>query len=72
LVLSVQKIAASSQEQALLSITLRDRAQAMIAGARNTGEQLNRQLAETVHLTDFSRLLLESVHVFKLPVATQS
>jgi methyl-accepting chemotaxis protein len=70
LVLSVQKIAASSQEQALLSITLRDRAQAMIAGARNTGEQLNRQLAETVHLTDFSRLLLESVHVFKLPAPT--
>ena len=53
------------------SITLRDRAQAMIAGARNTGEQLNRQLAETVHLTDFSRLLLESVHVFKLPLPTQ-
>jgi methyl-accepting chemotaxis protein len=72
LVMSVQKIAASSQEQALLSITLRDRAQAMIAGARNTGEQLNRQLAETVHLTDFSRLLLESVHVFKLPTPTQS
>jgi methyl-accepting chemotaxis protein len=67
LVMSVQQIAASSQEQAQLSVTLRDRAHAMISGVRTTGQQMNEQLADTVHLTDFSRLLLDAVRVFKLP-----
>lgn len=71
LVRSVREIAASSQEQAELSVTLRDRAHAMITGVRETGEQINQQLQETVNLTDFARLLLDSVRVFKLPAPTQ-
>lgn len=71
LVRSVQEIAASSQEQAQLSVTLRDRAHAMINGVRQTGEQINQQLQETVNLTSFARLLLDSVRVFKLPTQTQ-
>lgn len=67
LVQSVQQIAASSQEQAQLSVTLRDRAHAMINGVRSTGEQLAAQLEEAVSLTSFSRRLLDSVRVFKLP-----
>jgi methyl-accepting chemotaxis protein len=67
LVQSVREIAASSQEQAQLSVTLRDRARTMITGVRATGEQLSEQLEETVNLTDFSRRLLDSVRVFKLP-----
>jgi hypothetical protein len=39
----------------------------MITGVRATGEQLSAQLEETVNLTDFSRRLLDSVRVFKLP-----
>ncbi|HEU4602905.1 MAG TPA: HAMP domain-containing methyl-accepting chemotaxis protein, partial [Steroidobacteraceae bacterium] len=67
LVQSVREIAASSQEQAQLSVTLRDRARTMITGVRATGEQLTEQLEETVNLTDFARRLLDSVRVFKLP-----
>lgn len=69
LVQSVRMIADSSQEQAQLSVTLRDRARTMINGVRATGEQLSEQLQQTVNLTDFSRRLLESVRVFKLPAA---
>jgi methyl-accepting chemotaxis protein len=69
LVLSVREIAASSQEQAQLSVTLRDRARAMITGVQTTGEQMSEQLQETAHLSDFSKRLLESVKVFKLPPA---
>jgi methyl-accepting chemotaxis protein len=67
LVESVRQIAASSHEQAQLSVTLRDRARAMMHGVRTTGEHVTEQLQETVNLTDFSRRLLESVRVFKLP-----
>lgn len=67
LVQSVRAIAASSQEQAQLSVTLLDRARTMITGVRTTGEQLTEQLQETVNLTDFSRRLIDSVKVFKLP-----
>jgi len=69
LVESVRQIAASSQEQAQLSVTLRDRARTMMSGVRATGEHVSEQLQETVNLTDFSRRLLESVRVFKLPSA---
>jgi methyl-accepting chemotaxis protein len=69
LVTAVQQIAASSKEQAALSVTLLDRAQTIIGGVRTTGEHVNDQLNETVNLTDFSRQLLESVRVFKLPDA---
>jgi methyl-accepting chemotaxis protein len=67
LVDSVVRIAASSQEQAQLSITLRDRAQIILSGVRATGVELQEQLQQTVNLTDFSRHLLDSVRVFKLP-----
>ena len=67
LVRSVLQIAASSQEQAQLSVTLRDRARVMLNGVRTTGQEIGEQLEETVHLTDFSKRLLDSVRVFKLP-----
>ncbi|MBC7982463.1 MAG: HAMP domain-containing protein [Candidatus Obscuribacterales bacterium] len=67
LVQSVRQIAASSEEQAQLSVTLRDRAHTMISGGRTTGAQLTQQVEETIHLTDFARLLVDSVRVFKLP-----
>jgi methyl-accepting chemotaxis protein len=67
LVQSVRRIAASSQEQAELSVTLRDRARTMLSGVRTTGEQVAEQLQETVNLSNFARRLLESVRIFKLP-----
>jgi methyl-accepting chemotaxis protein len=67
LVKSVRQIAASSQEQAQLSVTLRDRARTILSGVRTTGEQVSEQLQQTVNLSEFSRRLLESVRVFKLP-----
>jgi len=67
LVQSVLQIAASSKEQAQISVTLRDRSRAMLNGVRTTGEQLAEQLQETINLTDFSKRLTDSVRVFKLP-----
>jgi len=67
LVQSVRQIAASSQEQAELSVTLRDRARTMLSGVRTTGEQVAEQLQQTVNLSNFARHLLESVRIFKLP-----
>jgi methyl-accepting chemotaxis protein len=67
LVQSVLQIAASSKEQAQLSVTLRDRARTMLSGVRATGEQLAEQVQETINLTDFSKRLTDSVRVFKLP-----
>lgn len=66
LVQSVLQIAAGSHEQAQLSVTLQDRARAIVSGVRTTAEHLTEQLQETVNLTDFARRLVDSVRVFKL------
>jgi methyl-accepting chemotaxis protein len=67
LVHAVAQIAASSHEQAQLSASLRDRAQTILLRTRATGIEVTEQLKQTGHLAEFSRDLLESVRVFKLP-----
>lgn len=67
LVGAVQQIAAHSQEQARISSQLRDQARGIQQQTRETGQQLSEQLAQTDNLAAFSRQLLESVRVFKLP-----
>ncbi|MGI9305222.1 MAG: methyl-accepting chemotaxis protein [Gammaproteobacteria bacterium] len=67
LVNSVKQIAASSEQQARISIELRRRAGEVVERTRATAQELMDQLAQTNKLADYAQQLLASVRVFKLP-----
>jgi soluble cytochrome b562 len=63
----VQRIAASSENQAQMTQQLRERAVEIQKSTQHTHEQLQDQMAQTEKLVDYSEGLLESVSVFTLP-----
>ncbi len=67
LVQVVEQIAMASRQQAQISNELRERAQIIQSSTQETAKQLEEQTIQTDRLVDFSKQLLESVHVFKLP-----
>jgi twitching motility protein PilJ len=67
LVTLVQRIAASSENQAQMTQQLRERAVEIQKSTQHTHEQLQDQVAQTGKLVDYSEGLLESVSVFTLP-----
>jgi twitching motility protein PilJ len=67
LVTLVQRIAASSENQAQMTQQLRERAVGIQKSTQHTHEQLQDQVAQTEKLVDYSEGLLESVSVFTLP-----
>jgi twitching motility protein PilJ len=69
LVTLVQRIAASSENQAQMTQQLRERAVEIQKSTQHTHEQLQDQMAQTEKLVDYSEGLLESVSVFTLPKA---
>lgn len=72
LVLLVQKIAASSQEQAKSSVDLLKRAEGIKKSSEQTSEKLDEQGEYTENLVEYARKLLTAVRVFKLPEAQRS
>jgi len=69
LVAQVQRIALASDEQKKTSAQLLASVQQISASSERTAEQITTQNVETASLLDFSRKLVESVNVFKLPLA---
>lgn len=67
LVTLVQRIAASSENQAQMAQQLRERAVEIQKSTQHTHEQLQDQVTQTEKLVDYSEGLLESVSVFILP-----
>ncbi len=67
LVAAVRQIAARSQEQAVVSQQLRERAEVIRESTRQTSQQLQEQTLQTDNLVRFSQDLLTSVRVFQLP-----
>lgn len=65
----VERISASTQEQARITESLRQGAQAIDASTRETAQQLTHQAKVTESLVGASRSLVESVSVFKLTEA---
>jgi methyl-accepting chemotaxis protein len=64
---SVREIAESSQQQAMLSNALRNRAGQIVESTLQTNQQLQAQGEQTARLLGFSSRLVETVNVFKLP-----
>ena len=69
LVSAVEAIAKRSLLQARVSNSLRDKAMQVQKSTQETNAELKLQADQTSNLVDFSRQLLESVNVFKLPAA---
>ncbi len=69
LVQVVEQIAMASGQQAQISNDLRERAGTIQDSTHETAKQLDEQTIQTDRLVDFSRQLIESVRVFKLPQA---
>ncbi|AUI69723.1 methyl-accepting chemotaxis protein [Beggiatoa leptomitoformis] len=69
LVQVVEQIAMASRQQAQISNELRERAQTIQMSTQETGKQLEEQLIQTDRLVDFSKQLIESIRVFKLPTS---
>jgi methyl-accepting chemotaxis protein len=67
LVGSVREIANTTVDQAKASNTLLQRAQTIEATNRETLSQLNSQREETARLMQYSKALIDTVRVFKLP-----
>jgi len=67
LVQVVEQIAMASEQQAQISDDLRVRAGTIQVSTHETAEQLNKQTIQTDRLVDYSRQLIESIRVFKLP-----
>ena len=65
----VSDIAGQSVSQAESCNSLRDRAGDLVSQSQKTGEALSAQASVTERLVDYSKLLLDSVSVFKLPAA---
>lgn len=66
LVASVQMIADSSKEQALMSAELRTRAGEIRKSSQETSDQLKEQSTQTDNLVGYARSLLTAIRVFKL------
>jgi methyl-accepting chemotaxis protein len=67
LVQVVGQIAVASRQQAQISNDLRERASTIQLSTQETGRQLEEQTIQTERLVNFSKELIESVRVFKLP-----
>jgi methyl-accepting chemotaxis protein len=67
LVQVVEQIAMASRQQAQISNDLRERAETIQSSTQETGKQLEEQTEQTERLVEFSKQLIESVRVFKLP-----
>jgi methyl-accepting chemotaxis protein len=67
LVNAVKRIAEDSQQQARISIELKDRGQKIHHSTEETNRELEGQRLETEQLVHFSQRLTESVRIFKLP-----
>ncbi|MEN8214796.1 MAG: methyl-accepting chemotaxis protein [Pseudomonadota bacterium] len=67
LVQVVGQIAVASRQQAQISNDLRERASTIQLSTQETGRQLEEQTIQTERLVNFSKQLIESVRVFKLP-----
>ena len=64
---AVAMIAKHSLVQARVSNNLREQTEKVQQSTRETSEELKQQASQTVSLVQFSKQLLESVNVFKLP-----
>ncbi len=69
LVQVVAQIAMASKQQAQISNDLRERAGTIQMSTQETARQLEEQTGQTERLVEFSKQLIESVLVFKLPEA---
>jgi methyl-accepting chemotaxis protein len=67
LVQVVEQIAMASRQQAQISNDLRERASTIQLSTQETGKQLEEQTIQTERLVEFSKQLIESIRVFKLP-----
>lgn len=67
LVQVVQQIATASRQQAQISNELRERAKLIQQSTQETGGQLEEQTIQTDRLVEYSKQLIESIRVFKLP-----
>ncbi|OQW95745.1 MAG: hypothetical protein BWK79_01370 [Beggiatoa sp. IS2] len=69
LVQVVEQIAMASRQQAQISNELRERALVIQHSTQETAKQLEEQTVQTDRLVEYSKQLIESVRVFKLPTA---
>lgn len=67
LVQVVEQIAMASRQQAQISNDLRERAGTIQLSTHETAKQLEEQTIQTDRLVEYSKQLIESVRVFKLP-----
>jgi len=67
LVQVVEQITIASREQAKISDELRERAKTIQLSTHETARQLEEQTIQTDRLVNYSKQLMESIHVFKLP-----
>ncbi|MCK5523583.1 MAG: methyl-accepting chemotaxis protein [Thiomargarita sp.] len=67
LVQVVEQIAMASRQQAQISDDLRERASTIQESTHETAKQLEEQTIQTDSLVDYSKQLIESIRVFKLP-----
>ncbi|HEY0634958.1 MAG TPA: methyl-accepting chemotaxis protein, partial [Gammaproteobacteria bacterium] len=72
LVTAVNLIASRSTDQARLSSDLQERAKELLTTTQTTGSELKEQNAHAENLLLFSKSLLDSVQVFKLPATNQA
>jgi methyl-accepting chemotaxis protein len=68
LVSAVQAMTQAAEQQAELSRTLVERAQRLLGASQKTLAELGEQSRETQHLTDYSKGLMSTIEVFRLPV----
>jgi methyl-accepting chemotaxis protein len=68
LVQVVEQIAMASRQQAQISNELRERAKTIQMSTQETAKQLEEQTIQTDRLVEYSKQLIESVRVFKLPM----
>lgn len=68
LVQVVEQIAMASRQQAQISNELRERAKTIQMSTQETGKQLEEQTLQTDRLVEYSKQLIESIRVFKLPL----
>lgn len=67
LIQAVRRIAEGTERQVDIAGRLRERAEAIIQSSEETRRELDEQLDQTRHLTDFCEQLIGSVKIFKLP-----
>ncbi|HEY0721088.1 MAG TPA: HAMP domain-containing methyl-accepting chemotaxis protein [Gammaproteobacteria bacterium] len=72
LVSAVNLIAARSSDQARLSAELQERAKELLTTTQTTDSELKEQSAHAENLLLFSKSLLDSVKVFKLPATNEA